>query len=449
MALDFDGSDDYVNVPASYYGTGAISFWLKTTTEIGAALAFGTSASSSTLMYVAIGQNISGTLTNELITVATISGTARIEGYTTATRTELLDGNWHHVAVVQETANASYKIYLDGNLKTTTVGDATLTTFGIGVSGGDVIQFGSRRFQAAQGVYYTGQADDIRLYRRPLTPPEIRLLASRRGIGLQSTPRHTDYLETREKTYSVIVKSQQEHSSLSEGLVGAWCPSLGATGYRLVDRSGYGNHGTLTNMTSDDWVVSGGAGALDFESSKSQYIDCGSIQKIKPSATTKTILAWIYAKQVGVFGIASFRNGGSQGWACFLSSTNNLTAYTGLTSYNSTLNVGTNRWVAVGYILQGSTITMLLDRMEPQTFTGVSIDEGAGFLSIGAWDLGFNGSPNGQIDDVRIYDRKITTNEFYQFASRRGIGLQPRPKQFTFYQFPSGSKRRRILTGMT
>jgi hypothetical protein len=186
MALDFDGSDDYVNVPASYYGTGAISFWLKTTTEIGAALAFGTSASSSTLMYVAIGQNISGTLTNELITVATISGTARIEGYTTATRTELLDGNWHHVAVVQETANASYKIYLDGNLKTTTVGDATLTTFGIGVSGGDVIQFGSRRFQAAQGVYYTGQADDIRLYRRPLTPPEIRQLASRRGIGLRS-----------------------------------------------------------------------------------------------------------------------------------------------------------------------------------------------------------------------------------------------------------------------
>jgi hypothetical protein len=195
MALDFDGSDDYVNIPASYYGTGTISFWVKTTTEIGAALAFGTSASSSNLMYVAIGQNISGTLTNELITVATISGTARIEGYTTATRTELLDGNWHHVAVVQETANASYKIYLDGNLKTTTVGDATLTTFGIGSSGGDVIQFGSRRFQAAQGVYYTGQADDIRLYSRPLTPPEIRQLASRRAIGLQPRPKQFTYYQ--------------------------------------------------------------------------------------------------------------------------------------------------------------------------------------------------------------------------------------------------------------
>jgi hypothetical protein len=195
MALDFDGSDDYVNIPASYYGTGTVSFWVKTTTEIGAALAFGTSASSSTLMYVAIGQNISGTLTNELITVATINGTARIEGYTTATRTELLDGNWHHVAVVQETANASYKIYLDGNLKTTTVGDATLTTFGIGSSGGDVIQFGSRRFQAAQGVYYTGQADDIRLYSRPLTPPEIRQLASRRAIGLQPRPKQYTFYQ--------------------------------------------------------------------------------------------------------------------------------------------------------------------------------------------------------------------------------------------------------------
>jgi hypothetical protein len=30
--------------------------------------------------------------------------------------------------------------------------------------------------------------DDIRIYDRDLTPPEIRLLASRRGIGLQPLP---------------------------------------------------------------------------------------------------------------------------------------------------------------------------------------------------------------------------------------------------------------------
>jgi hypothetical protein len=55
---------------------------------------------------------------------------------------------------------------------------------------------------------------------------------------------------------------------------------------------------------------------------------------------------------------------------------------------------------------------------------------------------------NGQLDDIRIYNRVLTPPEIRQLASRRGIGLQSRPKQYTYYQFPSGSKRRRLLTGM-
>jgi hypothetical protein len=54
----------------------------------------------------------------------------------------------------------------------------------------------------------------------------------------------------------------------------------------------------------------------------------------------------------------------------------------------------------------------------------------------------------GQIDDVRIFSRILTPPEIRLLASKRGIGLQPRPKQYTYYQFPSGSKRRRLLTGM-
>jgi hypothetical protein len=55
---------------------------------------------------------------------------------------------------------------------------------------------------------------------------------------------------------------------------------------------------------------------------------------------------------------------------------------------------------------------------------------------------------DGFIDDFRIYNRALTETEIRQLASKRGIGLQPRPKQYTYYQFPSGSKRRRLLTGM-
>ena len=38
--------------------------------------------------------------------------------------------------------------------------------------------------------------------------------------------------------------------SLWDGVVGAWCPSLGATGLTVRDHSGRGNHGTVTGMTA-------------------------------------------------------------------------------------------------------------------------------------------------------------------------------------------------------
>jgi hypothetical protein len=70
-------------------------------------------------------------------------------------------------------------------------------------------------------------------------------------------------------------------------------------------------------------------------------------------------------------------------------------------------------------------------------------------MLIGLFDFSQADYFGGQLDDIRIYNRALTPPEIRQLASKRGIGLQPRPKQFTYYQFPSGSKRRRLLTGMT
>ena len=65
------------------------------------------------------------------------------------------------------------------------------------------------------------------------------------------------------------------HLSAAPGLwkrlVGLWVPSLGPTGLTLRDLSGFGNHGTLTNMDpAADWVTTGQRGipwALDFDGS--------------------------------------------------------------------------------------------------------------------------------------------------------------------------------------
>jgi hypothetical protein len=68
---------------------------------------------------------------------------------------------------------------------------------------------------------------------------------------------------------------EPEYAGLWEGLVGCWVPQMGPTGNRLLDLSGYGNHGTLTNMDpATDWVTGQGGWALDLDATN-DYVSCG------------------------------------------------------------------------------------------------------------------------------------------------------------------------------
>ena len=137
-----------------------------------------------------------------------------------------------------------------------------------------------------------GQQDDIRVFKRTLTPVEIKHLASYRGV-LGSPRQPYDPLKRTVvrvpaaipaatkvgsiKKPTTIIKpsyqsgyarnaSESENPQLWDGLVGAWMPSLGVTGETLRDVSGNGNHGTLTNMdAASDWVATSKGLALDFD----------------------------------------------------------------------------------------------------------------------------------------------------------------------------------------
>jgi hypothetical protein len=182
-ALDFDGVNDTVEVPFRFNSTGVIAFWYRGTTEPGTAIYLGDKSNTGTEVY--LGQNITNSLTNELITFSNdVGGTARLYGYTSATRTELFNNAWHHVAIVLRQVNTAPEIYLDGSSKTVTLGTSSLTAWSIGSAGGTTLQFGSQNFSNTNSFFLTGQLDDIRIYNRALTEPEIKLLASEPGIGL-------------------------------------------------------------------------------------------------------------------------------------------------------------------------------------------------------------------------------------------------------------------------
>jgi len=48
--------------------------------------------------------------------------------------------------------------------------------------------------------------------------------------------------------------------ALRDAMVGTWSPWLGCSGYTLLDRSGNGSHGTLTNMAGTAWTANTIAG---------------------------------------------------------------------------------------------------------------------------------------------------------------------------------------------
>jgi hypothetical protein len=185
-ALSFDGVNDYVRASQLHYGTGTISFHVRPSSDIvHACVGGGFSSSSGNFFGIYIGNGVTGTLTNELITIASaFGGSFRIVGYTTATRTELFDGKWHHITIVQRLANSQYEIWLDGTSRNVSNGLTALGAYGLGVNGGNVFTIGSDFISGTTSSLFTGEMDDVRFYRRPLAISEIQQLR-RRGAGLE------------------------------------------------------------------------------------------------------------------------------------------------------------------------------------------------------------------------------------------------------------------------
>ena len=78
-----------------------------------------------------------------------------------------------------------------------------------------------------------------------------------------------------------------QHPGLWRGLVGAWVPSLGASGATLYDVSGFNRHGTLVNIPiSTGWIP----GGLYFDG-VNDFVNCGT----SPAGglTALSVSAWV------------------------------------------------------------------------------------------------------------------------------------------------------------
>jgi hypothetical protein len=304
--------------------------------------------------------------------------------------------------------------------------------------------------------------DDIRIYNRALSATEISLLSKERGIGFKTSSRSSSHFAKRysykppkDKTYAAITRSQSDYDSLREGLVLAICPSVsGATGYRAVDVSGRGNHGSLVNMdAASDWVASNGM-ALDFDGSD-DFVSCPFTAF--PNAFPFTMTCWFKVADTTtsryLFTITDTASN-SAWFAIIAGNASVLLAVQadapGTAIASTTANYTTEWSHACAVFKSDSSRQIYLNGVAGTENTTLRSTNFAllDSISLSVLRRSSNLFSASQLDDCRIYRRELTPTEVSLLSKERGIGLQTRPKQFTYYQFPSGSKRRRILTGM-
>ena len=250
------------------------------------------------------------------------------------------------------------------------------------------------------------------------------------------------------------------YASLRQGLVGAWCPSVsGPYGYSLPDLSGYGNHGTLTNMDpGSDWVVSDGKGALDFDGSN-DYVTNSQMNfpKVGDFISVSMWINWL-STQTDYrlpFGIGADVSGGNRGYYIWRSNTGYIRSEFGSSTgvALSPTTTSNNVWTHVAAVYNKVTNKLFLNGKEVCSTNYSSANfTSSSTLQIGAiFSSGISNTvyyTNCQMDDVRIYRRILTDSEIRLLASERGIGLAPRPRQYTYYKFRSASRRRKLITGM-
>jgi hypothetical protein len=451
LSLDFDGSNDYVaanNQPilSTQYTISAWVYARTPATESSiAALRSSTTTNPVAFQLFLLTSKATFTVRDDAGNIAAIVGNT------------VSANQWNLITGVRR--GNTVEVFMNG----VSAGTATAT---LGTITANSLLFGATNVGGSITLYFDGQLDDIRIYNRALSATEVSLLSKERGIGFKTSSRTSSvfakryaYKPPKDKTYAAITRSQSDYDSLREGLVLAICPSVsGATGYRAVDVSGRGNHGSLVNMdAASDWVASNGM-ALDFDGSD-DYVTA-SDARLPLGNPSFSVSAWLRMPSLTVDGVLRFGN--SQGTLTAFGLYANIRG-TGIVSgefagnntfYGTSKTISANTWHHVTFTKTSGAINatakIYIDGTEVTNITASSGTPNITSLAmlIGLFDFSQADYFGGQLDDIRIYNRALTPPEIRQLASRRGIGLQSRTKQFTYYQFPSGSKRRRILTGM-
>ncbi|MFO0701136.1 MAG: DUF4347 domain-containing protein, partial [Nitrospira sp.] len=214
---------------------------------------------------------------------------------------------------------------------------------------------------------------------------------------------------------------------ITTGLVGQWTFDTNAN-----DLSGNGNHGTLSGNATIDTntatnIVGGGKLSLD---GVDDYVNLTARLSSFSSLSQGTIATWVKFTGTGMQTIYNIGDGASnQNWVFFYVENGNLRAEVEVNNSpqlrvvsNATINDG--NWHHVAFTVNSSGNALYIDGQvaarsyevgSSSTTTFISSINNEATAEIGAFNDGaINGELNGQLDDVRIYNRALSATDIGQ-----------------------------------
>ena len=228
---------------------------------------------------------------------------------------------------------------------------------------------------------------------------------------------------------------------------GWWSPSLNPAmgGTRLWDLS-RGNWGTLTNMANDDWVISGGKGALDFDG-VNDYLVCNGVDFA--ANTSMTISVWVFIRSTTGYRTILSRRGVTTNYELSLDTGNTKFGFfSGVGFTPSTSNVGLNTWAHLVVSVNPSGTSYFLNGSPDGTSSDkIGTPTAADSLWIGQVPAGGGTQRfDGRLDDIRLYRRAFTATEARQIW-HIGRGNMPLRRRRRYTEQAGGNRRRRVLLG--
>ncbi|MDB5181882.1 MAG: 5-Nucleotidase domain protein [Candidatus Saccharibacteria bacterium] len=304
---------------------------------------------------------------------------------------------WTHVAVSYD-ASGYYVIYING-VEQPTLGASpnpqtfTFSNFKLGMKHTTTESF-------------VGSIDDVRIYNRVLSGSEVQEMSQSYDsqINVNSAPTTTAV-----------------SGNISQGLVGYW-PFSG----NAKDATPYSGNGTLVNAPALTADRKGRlSSAYNFVYGSSQEIAIPDSPALSPTGAL-TLSAWFkgsvantsYATSGALAGLVVKDIGGStaQNPIYGFTVTSGTLNFVANNSSNVQASISSsglidNTWYHAVGTFDGTNIRLYVNGQFKSSATQTNLDNSTGPLRIGRQKSGFDRFFNGDIDDVRVYDRALSLAE--------------------------------------